>query len=75
MNDYWPLLRIQVVADASLMPQMDVIETVVGLPFAVIRAPKLKLRIPVPALPERMTVFALIMVTYFLFTGGLIYGS
>jgi hypothetical protein len=54
---------------------MDVLQSLVGLPFVVLRPPNLKLRVPTFNLPEPMTVFAIVMVTYFLFTGGLIYGT
>ena len=54
---------------------MDAVEGIVGLPFVVLRAPNLKLKVPSITLPSPMATFALVMVTYFLFTGGLIYGS
>ena len=53
---------------------MDALKGVVGLPFAVLRAPQLKLRLPSVNLPGAMTVFAIVMFTYFIFTGGIIYG-
>lgn len=54
---------------------MDLLKGVVGLPFVVLRPPNLKLRLPQIQQPSAMTVFALVMFTYFIFTGGIIYGS
>lgn len=54
---------------------MDALQSLVGIPFVVLRPPRVNLRLPTINAPEPMTVFSIIMVTYFLFTGGLIYGE
>ena len=53
---------------------MDILEQVVAVPFVILRPPNLKLKLPSIHAPEPMTAFAFVMFTYFLFTGGLIYG-
>jgi len=49
-------------------------ETLVGLPFKVLSIPPMKLKKPAfLALPGPMTIYAMIMVSYFLVLGGVIY--
>lgn len=52
---------------------MEAIKNVYALPFIVLRPPNLKLKLPSISAPSPMTTFAIVMLTYFLFTGGLIY--
>ena len=53
---------------------MEAVKGLVGLPLVVLRVPHLKLRLPHIEQPAPMTVFAVVMATYFIFTGGIIYG-
>ncbi|KAG9337117.1 hypothetical protein JZ751_029785, partial [Albula glossodonta] len=49
-------------------------ETLYGLPFAVLECPNIKLKKPSWLhMPSAMTVYALVIVSYFLITGGIIY--
>ncbi|KAH9417289.1 hypothetical protein DERP_007286 [Dermatophagoides pteronyssinus] len=54
---------------------MDTIaETIVGLPFNILIVPNIKLKKPLwLCLPSSMTVFSLILVSYFFVCGGMIY--
>lgn len=50
------------------------LDFVYGLPFLVLELPRLKLKRPSwVAMPSPMTVFAFILLSYFLVTGGIIY--
>uniref|UniRef100_A0A4W5JS36 Oligosaccharyltransferase complex subunit n=2 Tax=Hucho hucho TaxID=62062 RepID=A0A4W5JS36_9TELE len=49
-------------------------ETLYGLPFAVLECPNIKLKKPSWLhMPSAMTVYAIVIVSYFLITGGIIY--
>ncbi|KAI5104213.1 oligosaccharyltransferase complex subunit ostc [Silurus meridionalis] len=49
-------------------------ETLIGLPFAVLECPNIKLKKPSWLhMPSAMTVYAVVIVSYFLITGGIIY--
>ncbi|KAM6360853.1 LOW QUALITY PROTEIN: oligosaccharyltransferase complex subunit OSTC [Alca torda] len=49
-------------------------ETLYRLPFAVLECPNIKLKRPSWVhMPSAMTVYALVVVSYFLITGGIIY--
>merc|ERR1712193_261305 len=51
-----------------------VMETLYGLPFAVLQCPNIKLKRPSwLRAPSAMTMFALVTLSYFLVTGGVIY--
>lgn len=60
---------------------MELIDAVYALPFSgLLRPPQLKVRTPTleslaSARPAKWTVFALICLSYFLVTGGIIYGK
>ncbi|KAK4376813.1 hypothetical protein RND71_003109 [Anisodus tanguticus] len=43
------------------------------LPFSYLRPPKLRLKIPTVNLPSSMTVFTLILLTYFMVVSGIVY--
>lgn len=46
-------------------------ETLIGLPFAVLECPNIKLKKPSWLhMPSAMTVYAVVIVSYFLITGG-----
>ena len=46
-------------------------ETIYGLPFAVLECPNIKLKKPSWLhMPSAMTVYAIVIVSYFLITGG-----
>ena len=54
---------------------MDAIAALYGIPFGVLRAPNVKVRKPSIQRPSWKLVFGLVMVSYFLVTGGIIYGA
>jgi hypothetical protein len=43
------------------------------LPFSFLRAPKLRLKLPTLTLPSPMTVYALVLLTYFMVVSGIVY--
>ncbi|OIT29136.1 PREDICTED: putative oligosaccharyltransferase complex subunit CG9662 [Nicotiana attenuata] len=43
------------------------------LPFSFLRPPKLRLKIPTVTLPSAMTVYSLILLTYFMVVSGIVY--
>ncbi|ERN07447.1 hypothetical protein AMTRI_Chr12g275290 [Amborella trichopoda] len=43
------------------------------LPFSFLRVPKLRLKLPSLSLPSSMTVFSLVLLTYFLVISGFVY--
>lgn len=48
-----------------------IMETLIGLPFAVLECPNIKLKKPSWLhMPSAMTVYAVVIVSYFLITGG-----
>ncbi|MCO5614699.1 hypothetical protein L7F22_068983 [Adiantum nelumboides] len=52
---------------------MDPFELALGLPFSVLRIPRMRLKIPTFSLPSPMTVFSLVLVTYFMVVSGIVY--
>ena len=49
-------------------------ETLIGLPFKILEMPRMRLKKPsFLTLPSAMTVFSLILLSYFLVLGGVIY--
>ncbi|CAI0554864.1 unnamed protein product [Linum tenue] len=43
------------------------------LPYSVLRAPRLRLKLPSLSLPSPMTVFSLVLLTYFMVVSGIVY--
>lgn len=43
------------------------------LPFSFLRLPKLRLKLPTLTLPSPMTVYALVLLTYFMVVSGIVY--
>lgn len=43
------------------------------LPFSFLRPPKLRLKLPTLTLPSPMTVYALVLLTYFMVVSGIVY--
>ncbi|XP_031258601.1 oligosaccharyltransferase complex subunit ostc [Pistacia vera] len=43
------------------------------LPYSIIRPPRLRLKLPSFTLPSPMTVFALVLLTYFMVVSGIVY--
>ncbi|KAI4380582.1 hypothetical protein MLD38_006757 [Melastoma candidum] len=43
------------------------------VPFCILRPPRLRLKLPSPTLPSPMTVFTLLLLTYFLVVSGFVY--
>ncbi|OAY32035.1 putative oligosaccharyltransferase complex subunit CG9662 [Manihot esculenta] len=43
------------------------------VPFSVLRPPRLRLKLPTLTLPSPMTVFALVLLTYFMVVSGIVY--
>ncbi|XP_044463161.1 oligosaccharyltransferase complex subunit OSTC-like [Mangifera indica] len=43
------------------------------LPYSILRPPRLRLKLPSFALPSAMTVFALVLLTYFMVVSGIVY--
>nr|XP_043629002.1 putative oligosaccharyltransferase complex subunit CG9662 [Erigeron canadensis] len=48
-------------------------QTLTILPFSILRPPRLRLKLPTITLPSPMTVFSLILITYFLVISGVVY--
>ncbi|KAJ4845748.1 hypothetical protein Tsubulata_032861 [Turnera subulata] len=55
---------------SSIDPLFHIIKI---LPFAVLRPPRLRLKLPSFTLPSPMTVFALLLLTYFMVVSGIVY--
>ncbi|KAF8091670.1 hypothetical protein N665_0438s0003 [Sinapis alba] len=56
--------------ESSIDPIFHILRTI---PFSFLRPPRLRLKLPTFTLPSPMTVFALILLTYFLVISGFIY--
>lgn len=56
--------------DYSIDPLFHILRI---LPFSFLRPPKLRLKIPTVTLPSAMTVFSLILLTYFMVVSGIVY--
>merc|ERR1712012_1366220 len=53
---------------------LDTMEAIYGIPFTVLEVPNLKIKKPSwLRMPSAMMMFALVMLSYFLVTGGIIY--
>ncbi|KAE8735475.1 methionine over-accumulator [Hibiscus syriacus] len=62
------------VADASAQVSMDPFFHILKLvPYSFLRPPRLRLKLPSFSLPSAMTVFSLILLTYFMVVSGFIY--
>ncbi|XP_028774098.1 oligosaccharyltransferase complex subunit OSTC-like [Neltuma alba] len=62
------------VADSSSSASMDPLFHIVRiLPFSFLRPPRLRLKLPSFTLPSPMTVFALVLLTYFMVVSGIVY--
>ncbi|XP_027127097.1 uncharacterized protein [Coffea arabica] len=57
-------------SDSSIDPFFHVLKI---LPYSFLRPPRLRLKLPSLTLPSAMTVYALILLTYFLVVSGLVY--
>ncbi|XP_009624750.1 uncharacterized protein [Nicotiana tomentosiformis] len=56
--------------DYSIDPLFHILRI---LPFSFLRPPKLRLKIPTVTLPSAMTVYGLILLTYFMVVSGIVY--
>ncbi|KAK9099810.1 hypothetical protein Scep_023240 [Stephania cephalantha] len=56
--------------DSSMDPLYHLLRV---LPYAVLRPPRLRLKLPSLTLPSPMTVYSLILLTYFLVVSGFVY--
>ncbi|CAK9187030.1 unnamed protein product [Ilex paraguariensis] len=56
--------------DYSIDPIFHIIKR---LPFSFLRPPRLRLRLPTITLPSSMTVYALLLLTYFMVVSGFVY--
>eukprot|EP00250_Pteridium_aquilinum_P035307 c9108_g1_i1 orf=140-595(+) len=52
---------------------MDPFELALRVPFSVLRVPRMRLKVPSFSLPSPMTVFSLVLVTYFMVVSGIVY--
>lgn len=52
---------------------MDPFLLVLKLPYSALRVPRMRLKVPSLSLPSPMTVFSLVLATYFLVVSGFIY--
>ncbi|KAI6682642.1 hypothetical protein NL676_036523 [Syzygium grande] len=55
---------------ASIDPLFHVLKV---LPFSFLRPPRLRLKLPTLTLPSPMTVYALVLLTYFMVVSGIVY--
>ncbi|KAK3435368.1 oligosaccharyltransferase complex subunit OSTC [Eucalyptus grandis] len=55
---------------ASVDPLFHILKV---LPFAFLRPPRLRLKLPTLTLPSPMTVYALVLLTYFMVVSGIVY--
>ncbi|KAK8301263.1 hypothetical protein V6Z12_D04G010600 [Gossypium hirsutum] len=61
-------------ADASSQFSMDpLFHTLKVVPYSFLRPPRLRLKIPSVSLPSAMTVFSLVLLTYFMVVSGFVY--
>ncbi|KAF5742748.1 hypothetical protein HS088_TW09G00808 [Tripterygium wilfordii] len=58
------------ISGASMDPIFHILKV---LPYSILRPPRLRLKLPSFTLPSPMTVFALILLTYFMVVSGLVY--
>ncbi|KAL5574838.1 hypothetical protein UlMin_018065 [Ulmus minor] len=57
-------------ASSSIDPIFHVLRV---LPYSFLRPPRLRLKLPTLTLPSPMTVFALVLLTYFMVVSGIVY--
>ena len=50
-----------------------IFHTLKFLPYSILRLPRLRLKLPSFTLPSPMTVFALVLLTYFMVVSGIVY--
>ncbi|MFQ6647324.1 hypothetical protein Gotur_021233 [Gossypium turneri] len=61
-------------ADASSQFSMDPLFHILKVvPYSFLRPPRLRLKIPSVSLPSAMTVFSLVLLTYFMVVSGFVY--
>ncbi|KAJ6742019.1 OLIGOSACCHARYLTRANSFERASE COMPLEX SUBUNIT OSTC [Salix viminalis] len=61
-------------SDPSSSSSMDPLFLLLNfLPFSVLRPPRLRLKLPTFTLPSPMTVFSLVLLTYFMVVSGIVY--
>ncbi|TYI31572.1 hypothetical protein ES332_A05G459700v1 [Gossypium tomentosum] len=61
-------------ADASSQFSMDPLFHILKVvPYSFLRAPRLRLKIPSVSLPSAMTIFSLVLLTYFMVVSGFVY--
>ncbi|KAJ7955859.1 Oligosaccharyltransferase complex subunit ostc [Quillaja saponaria] len=62
------------ISDAPSSTSIDPIFLILRiLPFSFLRPPRLRLKIPTFTLPSPMTVYALVLLTYFMVVSGIVY--
>lgn len=59
--------------DSSSSSSMDPLLLILKLPYSALRVPRMRLKVPSFSLPSAMTVFSLVLATYFLVVSGFIY--
>lgn len=57
-------------ASSSMDPIFHILQV---LPFSLLRPPRLRLKLPTLTLPSPMTVYALVLLTYFMVVSGIVY--
>ncbi|KAG6771451.1 hypothetical protein POTOM_022813 [Populus tomentosa] len=60
-------------SDPSSTSSMDPLFLLNFLPYSVLRPPRLRLKLPTFTLPSPMTVFSLVLLTYFMVVSGIVY--
>uniref|UniRef100_A0A7N0T8Y2 Oligosaccharyltransferase complex subunit n=1 Tax=Kalanchoe fedtschenkoi TaxID=63787 RepID=A0A7N0T8Y2_KALFE len=60
--------------ESTAMDSMDPLLHILRfIPYSFVRVPRLRLKLPSLTLPSPMTVFALVLVTYFMVVSGIVY--
>ncbi|KAJ9162753.1 hypothetical protein P3X46_022503 [Hevea brasiliensis] len=63
----------QTLTDPTLISMDPIFHILKIVPFSVLRPPRLRLKLPSFTLPSPMTVFALVVLTYFMVVSGIVY--
>ncbi|KAF2317249.1 hypothetical protein GH714_019045 [Hevea brasiliensis] len=63
----------QTLTDSTLISMDPIFHILKIVPFSVLRPPRLRLKLPSFTLPSPMTVFALVVLTYFMVVSGIVY--
>ncbi|OAY46663.1 hypothetical protein MANES_06G017400v8 [Manihot esculenta] len=63
----------QTPTDLTSISMDPIFHTLKIIPFSVLRPPRLRLKLPTLTLPSPMTVFALVLLTYFMVVSGIVY--